>query len=145
MRAKLSHFLQNNLLCPIPPQVFRRFSLLAQSAQTHGIVPFGQALTFFIQHQCAVKKFRRRQTQRPIKQQLPRRARQQIRAAHDLGDLHRRVVNNAGELIRRNIIVPPHHKIAKVLSGHEFLFAVISIGEGNGLAVRNAKTPIRGT
>ena len=103
---------------------------------------FGQPFTFFIQHQFAMKKFRRRQTQRTIKQNLPRRAHEQIRAAHNFGNFHRRVVNDTSKLIRRNIIVPPDDEIAKIFSGDEFLFTKISICERNRFTVGNAKAPV---
>ena len=88
-----------------------------------------------------MKKFWRRQPERAINQNLPRRADQQIRAAHDFGDPHRRIVHDARELICRNIVVPPDHKIAKILSGDKSLFATIFVREGNRFAVGNAETP----
>ena len=89
-----------------------------------------------------MKKIRRRQTKRTIKQNLPRGADEQIRAAHDFGNFHRRVVHDAGELISRHIVVPPDDKIAKIFSGDEFLPAKISIRERNCLAIGNAKAPV---
>ena len=115
--------------------------MFAEFPQTQSIVTFGQPPALFVQHQFTMKKFRRCQTKRAIKQNLPRRAHEQIRTAHGFGNLHRRIIHDARELIRRNVVMPPNDKIAKIFSGGEFLFATISVRERNRFAVRNAKAP----
>lgn len=131
-------------MTPVLTQFHGYSSLIPQCAQTQGVVPFGQPLALFIHHQCAMKKFRRRQFQRAVKQQLPRRAHQQIRASHDLGDLHHRVVHDAGQLIRRNFIpVPPgpDHKVAEILARHKCLRAEMPVPERNRFAIGNTEAP----
>ena len=128
-----------------PAQGFWRLAAFAQFSQTQGIVPFGQPPVISIQHQRAMGKFRGYHTKRAIKQKLPRRADEQIRATHHLGDLHRRVIRNTRELIGRNIVMPPDDKIAKIFSSHEFLCSIISVRERNRLAVGNAETPAKFT
>ncbi len=122
--------------------LFRRFANFAQFSQTQSIVPFGQPFAIFIQHQFAMKKFRQRQTQGAIKQNLPRGADQQIRAANNFGNFHCRIVHDARELIRGNVVVPPDNEIAKIFSGDKFLFAEIFVVKRNCFAVGNAETPI---
>ena len=124
-----------------PAQFFRGHALPSQLPQAQSVMPFRQSFAFVIQHQRAVKKKRHHQTQRAIKQNLTRRADQQIRPAHNFRNPHRRVVHDACKLIRRHIITAPDHKIAKVFSRDEFLLATIPVGEGNNFAIRHAKTP----
>ena len=104
-------------------------------------MPFGQPLAALVAHQFAVEKIWRRQIQGAIQQNLARGADEQIRSAHHLGDLHRRVVHGARKLIRRHVVVPPHNEIAKIFSSDKLLPAAISVRERNGFAVRHTKTP----
>ena len=82
---------------------------------------FGQPAAGVIDQQFTVIKGRWRQSQRAIKQQLSCGAYEQIRAPHHLGNAHGRVIRHASELIGRDIIRPPDHKIAKIPPGHETL------------------------
>ncbi len=100
---------------------------------------FGQPPPALIAQQFTVKELGRRQPERAIKQELPRRAREQIRAANDFRDSHRRIIHHASQLISRNIIMPPHDKIPKILPGHKFLFAEIFIMKRNHSTVGNAE------
>jgi hypothetical protein len=108
-------------------------------------MPLGQSSARFIAQQGTMKKCRWFQIQRPVKQDLPRRAHQQVFTAYHLGDLHGRVVEYTGELIRRNVVMPPDDKITKMPAGDELLWPKIPVGERNNFTVRNAKTPIRWT
>ena len=89
----------------------------------------------------AVKKIRSGQTHRAIKQELPGSGDEQIRAAHDFADSHGRVVHDGGELIGRNVVMPPDNEIPKVLSSDECLPSQISILEGDAFSIRNPETP----
>ena len=77
-------------------------------------MPLRQPHSRLIAHQIAVKIIRRRQPQRPKQKNLPRRRLQQIRAAHDFGDPHRRIVHHHRQLIRRHIVAPPNNEVAEV-------------------------------
>src|SRR5476651_1159281 len=50
----------------LPSQGFRRLAKLAQFSQTQSVVTLGEPFAFVVQHQRAMKKLRRRQTQRAI-------------------------------------------------------------------------------
>ena len=88
-----------------------------------------------------MKKLRRAQAKRTAEQNLPRGADEQIRTAYDFADLHGCIVNDTDELVGGNIVRPPDHEIAEVLSGDERLRAKIVVGEGNGFAIGNAEAP----
>jgi hypothetical protein len=60
--------------------------------------------------------------------------------------LHRRVVGHARQLISRNIASAapgPNDEIAEILPCNKFLFAEISVGKRNRLAVGNAEAERR--
>src|SRR5277367_1206557 len=88
-----------------------------------------------------MQKLWQSQSESAIEQELPGGGKQQVFAAHDLGDLHRRVVHHHGQLISRNAIVPPHDKIAKVPSSDKTLRAEMAVGEGDAFGLRNAEAP----
>ena len=142
--AKLGQLLapaSSSPLWPIAPQRFRCVPLPPQGAQTQCVMALGQPPAFFVPHQRTVEKCRWRQAERAVKQDLPRRADQQISPAHNLGDAHRRVIHHTGQLIRRDFIATPQDKISKILSGRELLLSIISVHERNRFAVRDAETP----
>ena len=103
---------------------------------------FGQADSLFVRHQRAVIELGRRHPERAIQQQLPGGGREQIGAAHHLGDPHRRVVHHDRKLVSRNAIVPPDDEIAEVLARDELLRPAMAVSERNPLAVRHAETPV---
>ena len=82
------------------------------------------------------------QAQSAVNQQLPRRRLQQVSSAHHLGNLHRVIVHYDGELISRNIISSPDHKIPKVAACNILLPSEMLIIKPDFLTVGNAKTPI---
>ncbi|MDB6021034.1 MAG: hypothetical protein JWQ04_891 [Pedosphaera sp.] len=101
-------------------------------------------LAALICNQWAMIKCRWSKFQRAIKQDLPSCGQQQIRAAHDFGDFHCGVIHHHRQLIRRDAIVSPYNKIAKIFSGDKLLRAEVTIGERNGLAVGNPEAPCGG-
>ena len=54
---------------------------------------FCKPLALVVQHQFTVKKLWHRQAQGTVDQYLPRRADEQVRTAHDLGNLHGGVID----------------------------------------------------
>ena len=102
---------------------------------------FGEPPAIFIGQQLAVKKGRRRPFQRAVEQQLPRGTHEQIGAANDLGYSHGRIIRHTGELIRRNIVRPPDHEIAKIPAGDESLGPEMLIVKFNFLPVRDPEAP----
>jgi len=79
--------------------------------------------------------------ERAIQQYLPGGADEQVLPANNLGNLHGRIIDHAGQLVCGHIVAAPDDKIAEVFAGGETLFAKISVHEGDGFAVRHAKTP----
>ena len=106
----------------------------------------GQPHALFIPHQIAVKVRGRRKTERPLQQDLPRGRLQQIAAAHDFGDPHLGIVDDASQLIARQTVFSPYQKIAKVRAGiassHKRLRAGVPIDEMNDFSIRYAKTVV---
>ena len=62
--------------------------------------------------------------------------------AHHLCDPHRLVVGDHRQLIRRNVVPPPHRKIPKVLAHHKPQRPEVPILERDDLVVRNPKSPV---
>ncbi len=81
--------------------------------------------------------------QRAVEQNLPRGGFEQIFSTHNFSDFHCRVVGHAGKLVTRNAIAPPDNKVAKIHARHKALRTQIPVLKLDGLAVRNAKTPVR--
>jgi hypothetical protein len=105
-------------------------------------VPFREALACRIRDQVGVIEPGHAQTQRTINQQLPKRGEEQIRAAHDLTDLHGRVIRYYRQLISRHVVFPPNKKIAKILARDPALCSKALIGELQRFPLRDAKTPV---
>ena len=80
--------------------------------------------------------------ERPIEQKLSGCGFEEIFATDDLRDFHRGIVNNHRQLIRRNVIVAPHNKIAEIFAGDELLGTAVGIGKGNDFAIRDQEAPV---
>src|SRR6185437_10168563 len=119
----------------------RRSPVLPQSLQTHRIMPLRQTHPGFIGDQRAMIKRGSHQSQGPVNQKLPRRAHQQVRAANDFRDAHRRIVHDTRELVGGHVVIAPNHKIAEFLSGDKLLRPETSIRERNRFAIGHAKPP----
>ena len=87
-------------------------------------------------------EFRRWETQRAVKEQLAGRRSEEIRTADDFGDLHGGVIHHNGELIGRDVVVPPDNEISEIIPGNKPLRAEMAIRESDDLAVRDAKAPV---
>ena len=59
----------------------------------------------------------RSQGKRTVEQKLAGSGEQQISAANDFADLHGGIIDNNGELIRRNIVMTPNDKVSEVATG----------------------------
>ena len=70
---------------------------------------------------------RRPDTQGLIDEQLPRRRRQQVLAAHDFGDAHRVIVHGDGQVVGWQVVISPDNKIAKVPAGDKALGAEAAV------------------
>ena len=103
-------------------------------------MPLRKPLAMFIQNQRTMIKRGWCQSERAVEKDLPRGGQQQVRAAHDFGDLHGGIVHDDRELICGNVVLPPDDKIAKVFSGDELLRAEMAVGERNSFAIRNTET-----
>jgi len=120
----------------------RRHSACAQMPQAQRVVPLCQARALVIAQQLAMKITRRFESQRPQQQQLPRRRLQQIRPAHNFGDLHCGIVGHDRKLVGRNIVPPPNQKITKIGAGNIASRPHIPIAEADRLALRHTKPPV---
>lgn len=89
-----------------------------------------------------MKKLRNRQSQRAIKQQLPKSGKKQIGAAHYFGDAHGSVVHDDGELVGGKIVFSPNHEVAKIHSAGGALPASLLIKELESFVLRHAKAPV---
>lgn len=105
-------------------------------------MPLCKALPAFIEHQLAMIKRRRSESQRLIQQQLPRCRAKQILAANNFGDRGHRIIDDDCELIRRKIVMPPNDEIAEVFSPDVGLHAGASVDKRNRPPIRNPKPPI---
>jgi len=106
-------------------------------------VAFCEANSGIVGHQGAMEEGGRLKPERAIEQNLPRGGKQQVCPAHHFGDPHRGIVHDHGELIGRNSVMPPGHKITEILSSDEMLRAEVSVHERNRFTVRDAKAPIQ--
>ena len=87
-------------------------------------------------------KIWRRQLERAIEKQLTKSGTKQVRAAHDFGDLHGGVIDHDGELVSRNVVLPPDDEIAKFDSGNGPLRPGAPVEKLHCFAVRNAEPPV---
>ncbi len=87
-------------------------------------------------------KCRRWRAKRPEKQELAKGARDEVRTPHDLGDLHRRVVCSAGELVTRQIILSPNEEVTEVHARDRPLGPEATIAKLHGLSVRDTESPV---
>ena len=76
-----------------------------------------------------------------VAQQLPRRARQQVGAADDLGDLHGVVVGHDGQFVGGEVVAPPDDEVAEVRARDAPHAALEGIVELDHATVRHAKPP----
>lgn len=104
-------------------------------------MPLGQALTAFIHHQMAVKKFRRAESKRAVEEELARGGNEQVGAAHHFRDPHGRIVHHHGELVGRHAVAAPHDEVAELLSRDEGLRTEVPVDEGNGFSIGDAEAP----
>jgi len=84
----------------------------------------------------------RKPFQGAVEQQLPRGAEQQVRAAHNLGNSHRGVVHDAGQLVGGDFGVAPDDEVAEVSAGDELLRAEVLVHKEDHLAVGHAEAPV---
>ena len=101
----------------------------AQRAKAEGIVAFGEASSGIVGHQVAMVEGGRIQGKRTIEKKLPRGGEQQVGAANDFRDLHGIVVHNHGQLVSRQVIMPPDDEVSEILASGELLRAEMAVGE----------------
>lgn len=76
-----------------------------------------------------------------IEQYLAESAPNEVCAAHDLCDVHSRIIDHASELIAGRTIFSPHGEIAEVHTRDGALLAGTAIRKAQLLAIRNAEAP----
>src|SRR5262249_52421566 len=125
--------------------LLRSHSLLAQTAKTERIMSLGQTLACRVMHERAMKIFRRRVSECALEKDLPRRRLQEVSTTHDFSDLHGGIVHDAGKLVGGDLVAPPHQEIPEIAADDETLLPQRKIVEGDGLVIRDTKSPIRFT
>lgn len=103
----------------------------------------GEALTVRVADEGNVKPRRRFPAEGAVEEELAGGAEEEVRPAHDFGNLHGVVVGDDGELIARHTITPPNEKITEVFSGNKVLRAEVPIDVLDRLAVRHAEAPVQ--
>ena len=87
-------------------------------------------------------EFRRGQLERAIEEQLPKSRAEQIGTAHHLGDALGGIVDHDRELVGRDVVLAPDHKITKVRARHRVLRTGTLIEKLQGLPFRDAEAPV---
>lgn len=87
-------------------------------------------------------KIRNFEPERAPNQNLARRRKQQIFAAHDFRYPHLRVVDRRGELVGRSAALAPDEKIPEILPAYERHFPRERVAETHALPVGNPKPPV---
>jgi cytokinin riboside 5'-monophosphate phosphoribohydrolase len=117
-------------------------SLLAQGSQTKGIVSFGESLPLLIRNEWAVIQAGCGRIECPPQQNLAEGRFNQIRAANDLGDGQISVVDGGGELVARQVILPPDEEVAEVSTRHGGLLTERLVDEIDRFAVGHPEAPV---
>lgn len=85
---------------------------------------------------------RRREIEGFVKQKLARGGPKQIFTPHHFCDSHFGIIDRDGELVGRQLIVPPNDEIAEIASRFERMRTGSTIDKADLPTVRNPKTPI---
>ncbi len=83
-----------------------------QVGHREGPVALREPRPVLADHERHVREPRRRQRERPVEQELPGGRREQVVAAHHVGDPHGGVVHHHRELIGRDAVGPGDHEVA---------------------------------
>ena len=105
-------------------------SAASGSARSSGSAPFCLLSLCAVvrQHQRRVQVARRRQAQRALQQDLARRVVGQVRAAHDVSDALRRVVDDHGQLVGPQPVGALQHEVADLVRHVLLLRAQPAVG-----------------
>ena len=90
----------------------------AQGPQAERVVALRETRCRRVGHERAVVEPGGLEPQRAVDQQLAEGRADQVLAADDLGDPHRRVVHGAGELVARAVVLAPHREVPEVPARH---------------------------
>jgi hypothetical protein len=105
-------------------------------------MPLGQADAVFIGYEIAVVKCGRGEIERAVKQQLSKRAADEISAAHNLRDFHDGIIHHARELVGGKVVFSPHEKVAEVFASDLALRTARDVAEGDRLTFGHPKSPV---
>ena len=120
-------FGRGHLLCAKAiAKLFRRYALFSKGAQTQRVVALGKADACFVAHEVAMEIGRRGEAERALQKDLARRGLQQVAAAHDFCDFHRRVIHDGV------------FTSAGVSAGIDMSFALVEEICGRGVAIETA-------
>src|ERR1700733_16232509 len=121
----------------------RREAAFAQGADAERVVALGEPATVLVGDEGAVKPCRIGKAQCAVEQNLACGGLEQIGASNDFGDMHRGVIDYAGELITRHPIPAPDDEVSEIAAGNESLRAEVEIVELDRFAVVYANPPVR--
>ncbi len=88
-------------------------------------------------------KLRRWKSQRAIEEKLPKGGMKQVRATHQLGDLHGGVIDHDRELIGRDVVFSPDDEVAKVDARDRALRSGDLIEKLQRFFIWDTETPVR--
>ncbi len=116
--------------------------MFTQGAQTEDVVAFGEALAVFVVKQRTVVEGGLGFAEGAVEQELATGGGEEIGAADDFGDAHRRVIDGAGQLIAGEVVFAPHEEVAEIATGGFGVRAGASVEEGDVRALGNTEAPI---
>ena len=85
-----------------------------------------------------------RRSERTEEQELAEGRPDEAGAAHDFGDAHGGIVDDAGELVAGRVVLAPDDEVAEVAAGGGMLRAGGAVVEAQRLAVGPAEAPVDG-
>ena len=115
---------------------FRQEPAGAELGDRRRAVPFRQGCVIGAHHERQVGELRRREPERLVEQDLPRRVRDVVFAAHHVRHVHQRIVDDHGEVVRRVAVRPDEDGIPDDL-GPEPHVAAHEIGKDDLALVGN--------
>jgi hypothetical protein len=124
--------------------------VLAEGADGEGIVSLGEAITLLVNEESGVKVSWGGKAQGALEQDLASGGFEEVAAADYFGDVGVCIVDDAGQLVRREAGVfrimakrfAPDEKIAEIFAGDEGLLAEVSVFETDNRFIEDVKTVV---
>lgn len=114
----------------------------AKRPEAESVMAFGQAVAGLVFEQRTMIKPRRGRSKCAAEKQLAGCGAKEFFSANNFSDVHGGVIDNDRELIRGNIIMPPHYEITEILSCDKLLRSVPTIDKRDYLPIGHAEAPV---